>query len=161
MCTQSMRETYESMFLHGNQSSFSGPVEGRKCRSGDGTAAFVHEVTAPSPTTEEVTDYFHANLMNSRDRISLVRFWKHHGDLVLKVLKESSATLDRALCTRASVSQADLPYHFSAISVATNLQTVLVVVVAVLHAVLMQDVVHVISLRALMLVTLVTIYFSL
>ena len=63
-----------------------------------------------SPTTEAVTDYFHANLMNSRDRISLVRFWKHHGDLVLKVLKESSATLDRALCTRASVSQADLPY---------------------------------------------------
>ena len=111
MCAQSMRETYESMFLHGNQSiySFSGPpfclctfytalaVEGRKCRSSDGTAAFVHEVTAPSPTTEEVTDYFHANLMNSRDRISLVRFWKHHGDLVLKVLKESSETLDRAL----------------------------------------------------------------
>ena len=59
------------------------------------------------------------------------------------------------------MSQADLPYHFSAISVATNLQTVLVVVVAVLHAVLMQDVVHVIGLRALMLVTLVTIYFSL
>ena len=64
-------------------------VEGRKCRSGEGTA-FVYEVTAPSPTTKEVTDCFHANLMNSRD-----------GDLVLKVLKESAETVDRALglCT--------------------------------------------------------------
>ena len=43
-------------------------------------------------------DNFHATLMNSKDGVSLVGFWKCHAHL-LKVLVESGETIDRALCT--------------------------------------------------------------